>query len=80
MDLDVGVKRKDELQDWLVKDPIRRVRSRLEEMGVAATELDKVKQEAILEFEEAVRFARLSPFPERADLMNHIFVSPAGRL
>ena len=80
MDLDVGVKRKDELRDWLVKDPIRRVRSRLEEMGVAATELDKVKQEAILEFEEAVRFARLSPFPERADLMNHIFVSPAGRL
>jgi TPP-dependent pyruvate/acetoin dehydrogenase alpha subunit len=80
MDLDVGVKRKDELQDWLVKDPIRRVRSRLEEMGVAASELDKVQQEATSEFEEALRFARLSPFPERAGLMNHIFVSPGGGL
>jgi acetoin:2,6-dichlorophenolindophenol oxidoreductase subunit alpha len=80
MDLDVGVKRKDELQDWLVKDPIRRVRSYLEDMGVAVSELDKVREEATLEFEEAVRFARLSPFPDRADLMNHVFVSAASGL
>jgi acetoin:2,6-dichlorophenolindophenol oxidoreductase subunit alpha len=80
MDLDVGVKRRDELRDWLVKDPIGRIRSRLEEMGVAASDLDRVKQEAGSEFDEAVCFARRSPFPDRTELMNHIFASQAGGL
>jgi len=75
MDLDVGVKRTNELQKWLAKDPVGRARTRLQEMGLATSELEKMEMEAALEFESAVEYARRSPFPERTDLMDHVFTA-----
>ena len=77
-DLDVGVKRKDEMKDWLPKDPIARARASLVENGVRQEELERIEQEIRLELEEAVVFARESPYPDESELLDHVFHSGKG--
>jgi pyruvate dehydrogenase E1 component alpha subunit len=72
-DMDVGVKRKDELNDWMVKDPIARLGSRLSGQGTAQAEFDQIKNAIRAEVEEAVRFARQSPYPDERSLLDHVF-------
>jgi pyruvate dehydrogenase E1 component alpha subunit len=74
-DTDVGVKRKDELKDWLPRDPIARLRSHLMDLGVSEKEFDHVEQEVRAEVEKAVLFARESPYPAKNELYNHLFYS-----
>jgi len=77
-DLDVGVKRKDELKEWLPKDPIPRVRASLVETGMRQEEFDRIEQEIRSELEEAVVFARESPYPDESELLDHVFHSGKG--
>lgn len=74
-DMDVGVKRKDELKDWLPKDPIALVRARLVAEGLAASELDRVEDGIRREVEDAVTFARESPYPDTSTLLEHVYCS-----
>jgi pyruvate dehydrogenase E1 component alpha subunit len=76
-DTDVGVKRRDELKDWLPKDPIARARERLQTAGVAAELLDRIDAEARREVEEALTYARESPYPSDEDLLAHVYWSGA---
>ena len=73
VDLDVGVNRKDELIEWRAKDPIPRLRTYLEQRGVGKEELDAVDQEAKEEVEDAVNFARQSPFPDPSEAGWYVF-------
>lgn len=75
MDLDVGVQRTDELRQWLGKDPIARTKVHLEQNGMAASEVEKIEKETVAEIETAIEHARRSPFPERIELMDHVFTS-----
>lgn len=77
-DMDVGVKRKDELKDWLLKDPIVRVRTGLITCGTPPKELDAMQEAIRTEIEEAVIFARESPYPEESDLLRHVYCSEKG--
>ena len=72
-DIDVGVKRKDELKDWLPRDPIPRLRSWLIEQGGANDELDAVDRRVRQEVREAVDHARSSPMPDPGELTEHVF-------
>ncbi len=72
-DMDVGVKRKDELRDWLPKDPVARVRSRLLELGASQQEFDQIERVICTEVQEAVEFARQSPYPDAGELLQHVF-------
>jgi TPP-dependent pyruvate/acetoin dehydrogenase alpha subunit len=73
MDLDVGVKRSDELQDWLSKDPVARTRASLLEQGVPKTTLEEIEREVSVDIEDAIEFARHSPYPEPTELLEHVF-------
>jgi pyruvate dehydrogenase E1 component alpha subunit len=73
-DIDVGVQRKNELGDWFPKDPIGRLRERLRELAVPAEELAGMEKKAGEEVEDALAFARQSPYPEPDDLLRHVFV------
>jgi pyruvate dehydrogenase E1 component alpha subunit len=72
-DMDVGVKRKDELKDWLPKDPIARTRSRLLESGFSDEQCREIEQSAGVELEEAVGFARQSPYPDEREMTEHVW-------
>ena len=72
-DMDVGVRRRDELKDWLPKDPLGRLRDVLLRMGCSPEDFQKVEDEARLEIEEAVQFARKSPYPDVSELEEHVY-------
>lgn len=78
-DMDVGVKRKDELKEWLPKDPLARTRSRLLEAGMPDDECQKIERAAATEVEEAVLFARESPYPDEGEMTKHVWASAGER-
>ena len=65
-DDDVGVKRKDELKDWMPRCPIKRVRDRI--AGAEA-----IERAARAEVDAAVAFAEASPYPDASELADHLF-------
>lgn len=73
---DVGVRRRDELKEWLPKDPIARVRRHLSEAGVSDAEFDRTRRESDVEIAEAVEFARSSPYPAVEELWTHLYRAP----
>ncbi|HXF83477.1 MAG TPA: thiamine pyrophosphate-dependent dehydrogenase E1 component subunit alpha [bacterium] len=74
-DMDVGVKRKDELKDWLPRDPVARLRARLAEAGVEEAAFTAAEAELRAEVEAAVEFARRSPYPDPATLLDHVYTA-----
>jgi TPP-dependent pyruvate/acetoin dehydrogenase alpha subunit len=74
-DMDVGVKRKDELQEWLPKDPVATVRTKLLGLGISENDLESIRQDIKSQVEDSVLFARESPFPENESLQKHVFYS-----
>ena len=75
-DLDVGVKRRDELKEWLSRDPVTRAADSLTGRGVSAEELEAFTVETRQEIDEAVCFARAAPYPAPEELLEHVFLSP----
>jgi pyruvate dehydrogenase E1 component alpha subunit len=72
-DMDVGVKRKDELKDWLPRDPIALARQALQKLGSSDQDLRSLEAEISEEIESAIRFAKSSPLPLAEDVMMHVF-------
>jgi acetoin:2,6-dichlorophenolindophenol oxidoreductase subunit alpha len=71
-DIDVGVKRRGELQEWIQKDPIQRVEARLGELKIP------VDESAIRnEIRNAVDRARRAPLPPSARVFEHVFAEAA---
>ena len=77
-DMDVGVKRNDELKDWLPKDPVARVRTHLLECGFKQEDFPAIECDIREEIEAAVTFARHSPSPDVSELKEHVYVSRGG--
>lgn len=78
-DMDVGVQRKDELHEWLPRDPLARLASSLQEAGVQASVLESLRAGIGLEVAEAIEFARASAFPEAAEVARHVYVQAGER-
>ena len=72
-DLDVGEQRRRELEEWLPKDPLPRLRRRIVEAGGRLDEFDTMEQEVRADIEAAVRFARDSPTPDPSELLQHVY-------
>ena len=77
-DMDVGVTRKDELKDWLPKDPIKRLRDELAAAGVEPAIFDGIDRETAEAIDDAVEFARRSPMPADDELLKHVYVEAEG--
>jgi pyruvate dehydrogenase E1 component alpha subunit len=65
---------KQEVEEWLVKDPIRRLEERtLQEQIFTKEEIEKIEKEASANVEEAVKFAVESPYPSPEDALEDIY-------
>ena len=73
MDLDVGVRRRDELGEWLERDPIPRVERRLADIDLN-DERDFIEGE----IQQALHRARSGPAASSARILDHVFVSEAA--
>jgi acetoin:2,6-dichlorophenolindophenol oxidoreductase subunit alpha len=68
-DIDVGVKRRGELTEWIAKDPIARVETRLRECGIHNLDDSKVREE----IQTALDRARAALPPPAERVFDHVF-------
>lgn len=73
-DLDKGLRTKEELDSWMAKCPIKRLEELLTKEGfLSEEEKNQISQNIEKEIEEAVRFAKESPYPEKEELNRGVF-------
>ncbi len=68
-DIDVGVKRRGELKEWLDRDPIARIEARLRERGVARPDEGDIAEE----IQNALEHARAAHDPAAERVFEHVF-------
>lgn len=64
---------KEELQDWLARDPIDRAKAYLLEHGVAESELAAMRTAIAAAIESAIDEAEAEPDPRPEDLLRHVY-------
>jgi len=73
-DLDVGVARKDDLDLWKRRDPIRRLADALSAIGsLGATELERIREEVRIEIDDAWKRAEGDPWPPSNALFEWVY-------
>lgn len=69
---------KEEVEEWMKRDPIRILAERIYELGIAnEAQLKAIDEEAKQEVTAAVKFADESPLPDPATLYDDIYCEPA---
>ena len=67
----------EEVEEWRRRDPIELHKVALINQGVASRpEIDEVQSEVVVEIEEALKFARQSPYPDPEDLTEDLYADP----
>ncbi len=67
-------KPKEEIEEWMKKDPIPKFKSKLTEMKVlTAKEFKELEQQVLKEIDEAIAFAEASPLPAPEDTLADVF-------
>ena len=70
----VHYRENEEVEEWRINDPINRFKAFILDEGLLTLpELDAIDGEASDEIEEAVKFARESPFPDESALYENIY-------
>lgn len=65
---------KEEIEQWLKRDPIKNFEEQLFKTKVLTKErAARIDQEALTEMEQAVKFAKESPFPEPEEALKNVF-------
>ena len=65
---------KEEVEEWLRKDPIKRLREKLLQKNVLAkAEIQRIEKEISDEIEEAVKFAMKSPYPAPEEALEDVY-------
>ncbi len=72
-DDDSRYRTKDELREWLAKDPLDKARAYLLEQDVPESRLDALKRELADEIERAIVEAESAPDPDPATLTRHVY-------
>jgi pyruvate dehydrogenase E1 component alpha subunit len=65
---------KEEVEEWLAKDPIKRFKTMLLQTNtLVEMELQKIENEVLNEIEEAVKFAIESPYPSPEEALDDVY-------
>lgn len=74
-DLDKGLRSQQELDSWMAKCPVKTLEKKLlKDNIISESEKNEIRQQVTTEVEEAVSFARESPYPEtKRDFENDVF-------
>jgi 2-oxoisovalerate dehydrogenase E1 component alpha subunit len=78
-DDDSRYRSKDEVREWMAKDPLDRARKYLGEQGVKGEELDAIRRELDTEIEAAISQADSEPDPRPEDAIKHVYAEEAPR-
>ncbi len=73
-DLSIGYRQPGEFESWVARDPVKLYTSRLQERGIVTdAEIAAMARAIAAEIDEAVAFAKASPFPTRDQLTAHVY-------
>jgi len=65
---------KEEVEEWLQRDPITRFREKLSENGaLTEAEAEKIRQEVVTAVDEVVKFAMESPYPAPEEALEDVY-------
>ncbi|MGC9346103.1 MAG: pyruvate dehydrogenase (acetyl-transferring) E1 component subunit alpha [Candidatus Bathyarchaeales archaeon] len=65
---------KEEVEEWLAKDPIKRFKKRLlQTNALVEAEIQRIEKEVSAEIEEAVKFAMESPYPAPEEALEDVY-------
>jgi acetoin:2,6-dichlorophenolindophenol oxidoreductase subunit alpha len=67
---------REEVEEWRKRDPIQIHRTCLVGAGVSEADLQKIEEDAQSAIDEAVQFARNSPYPEPESAYEHVYSHP----
>ena len=69
-----GYRRKEEVEEWKKRDPIKTFPQRLIQADLLTTkELEEMKEKVKKEIQEAVEYAKESPYPEPEDYLDQVY-------
>jgi pyruvate dehydrogenase E1 component alpha subunit len=73
-DLDKGLRTREELSQWMRRCPVKALEKLLLEQGlVSATDRTKLLSDVRREVEEALNYARQSPYPKPGEITSNVF-------
>jgi 2-oxoisovalerate dehydrogenase E1 component alpha subunit len=78
-DDDSRYRSKDEVREWMAKDPLDRARKYLGGQGVKGEELDAIRSALDTEIEAAIAQAESEPDPRPEDAIKHVYAEEAPR-
>jgi pyruvate dehydrogenase E1 component alpha subunit len=65
---------KEEVQEWLAKDPIKRLKQKLLQTNtLTEAEIQQIEKQVTAEIEEAVKFATESPYPAPEEALEDVY-------
>jgi 2-oxoisovalerate dehydrogenase E1 component len=71
---DAGYRTREEVEDWRTRDPIKRLREYLLASGEAvAADLDAIEHEVQTLANDALEWAKASPYPDAATVLDHVY-------
>jgi 2-oxoisovalerate dehydrogenase E1 component len=71
---DAGYRTREEVEEWLTRDPIKRFRDHLLRADVAdVNTLEAVEREIQTLVDDALEWAKASPYPDPATVLDHVY-------
>lgn len=67
------IRPKEEIDQWLKKDPIKRFKKKLVAEGIKSVEMERIREKVEKEVMDAHYFARGSEYPSSKDIKKHVF-------
>ena len=67
------IRPKDEIEKWRKKDPVTRFERHLLANGFSDGRFDEIRRSVVKEVDEALAFARNSPYPNQEGLHDYVF-------
>jgi pyruvate dehydrogenase E1 component alpha subunit len=65
---------KEEVEEWLAKDPIKRFKEKLLQTNtLTESEIQQIEKEVLAEIEETVKFAKESPYPPPEEALEDVY-------
>lgn len=74
-DLDKAIRTKEEVESWIARDPIPRLRHYIASSDGVRDRLQEIDRRVEVEIDAAVTFARQAPYPDPSELTDFIFRS-----
>jgi 2-oxoisovalerate dehydrogenase E1 component len=71
---DAGYRTREEVEEWRARDPIKRLRALVVQSDATAVEkLDAIEQDVRALCEEALEWAKASPWPDPSTVLDHVY-------